>query len=167
MPEPSTTAPDLTVVLVNHNGTGCLPEALDALERNTRGEVEIVVVDSASTDDSWRDVEERWPRARVLRFEENIGFAAGCNRGARAARSSLVAFVNFDGEVEPGWDVPLRALLEDSSVGVATGLLVTTDGKRLEAAGLDIAPNMATYVRRSGAPRSRAPDGPIDVTAAS
>ena len=53
----------------------------------------------------------RWPRARALRFEENIGFCAGCNRGAEAATGRLLAFVNFDGEVEPGWDAPLIELL--------------------------------------------------------
>ena len=75
--------------------------------------------------------------------------------------------MNFDGEVEPGWDEPLRALLEDPGVAVATGLLVRPDGATLEAAGLDIAPNTATYGRIEGAPRAAAPAAPLDVVAAS
>ena len=159
--------PELSVVLVNHNGAGCLPATLEAVARHTRATAEGLVVDSASTDGSWREVERHWAAARAVRFEDNIGFAAGCNRGAELARGRLVAFVNFDGAVEPDWDVPLRALLEDPSVAVATGLLVTPDGERLEAAGLEIAPNMATYGRLGGVPRARAPTGPIEVTAAS
>jgi GT2 family glycosyltransferase len=154
---------ELSVVLVNHNGADCLPATLAALAANTRAEHEVVLVDSASSDGSWRDLHG----VRVLRHEENIGFAAGCNRGAEAASGRLVAFVNFDGCVEPGWDEPLRALLEDPGVAVATGLLVTPDGATLEAAGLAIAPNTATYGVCGGVPRDRAPVAPVDVAAAS
>jgi N-acetylglucosaminyl-diphospho-decaprenol L-rhamnosyltransferase len=161
--------PDLSVVLVNHDGADCLPAALTALAENTATPaVEGVVVDSGSRDGSWEDVETHWPKARALRFERNIGFCAGCNRGAEAARGRLLAFVNFDGRVEPGWDAPLFDLLDaDPGVAVATGLLVTPDGATIEAAGLEIAPNLATYGRLQGEPRSGAPAAPVEVTAAS
>jgi N-acetylglucosaminyl-diphospho-decaprenol L-rhamnosyltransferase len=158
---------ELSVVLVNHNGADCLPTTLRALARNTAAEeVECIVVDSGSTDGSWQNQDRIWDKARALRFEENIGFCAGCNRGAEAAAGRLVAFVNFDGEVEPGWDGPLSQLLDDPSVAIATGVLLTADGKRVEAAGLEIAPNTATYGRDEGRPRSALPDLPVDVSAA-
>jgi GT2 family glycosyltransferase len=153
---------ELSVVTVNHNGADCLPQTLEALSRNTRAAHEVIVVDSASHDGSWHDLE-----ARVLRHERNIGFAAGCNRGAEAARGRLLAFVNFDAVVERAWDEPLRAVLADPGVAVATGLLVTPDGDTLEAAGLAIAPNTATYGRQGGEPRTQAPRAPQDVSAAS
>jgi GT2 family glycosyltransferase len=158
----------LSVVLVNHDGAECLPAALRALAENTDSDdVECIVVDSASGDRSWRGVERHWDRARALRFEENIGFCRGCNEGAKAAEGRLLAFVNFDGEVEPGWDAPLSALLDDASVSVATGLLLDARGETIEAAGLEIAPNMATFGREERSPRAQAPAAPIDVTAAS
>lgn len=159
---------ELSVVLVNHDGADCLPAALRALAANTATEdVECIVVDSASSDASWQDVEAHWPRARALRFEENVGFCRGCNEGAKAAEGRLVAFVNFDGELEPGWDAPLRELLDDPEVSVATGLLLDASGETVEAAGLQIAPNMATFGREEGIPRPQAPAEPFDVTAAS
>lgn len=159
---------ELSVVLVNHNGAEVLPRSLGALARNTAAEeVEGIVVDSGSADGSWEGVEQHWPRARALRFAENIGFCAGCNRGAEAATGRLVAFVNFDAEVEPGWDEPLRALLDDPSVAVATGVLLRPEGSALEAAGLEIAPNMATYGRLDGEPREELPAEPFEVEAAS
>ena len=159
---------ELSVVLVNHNGAEVLPRSLGALARNTSAdEVEGVVVDSGSVDGSWEGVEHQWPQARAMRFEENIGFCAGCNRGAEAAAGRLVAFVNFDAEVEPGWDEPLREVLKDPTVAVATGLLLRPDGSTLEAAGLEIAPNMATYGRLDGEPRDGLPAEPFEVEAAS
>jgi N-acetylglucosaminyl-diphospho-decaprenol L-rhamnosyltransferase len=159
---------ELSVVLVNHNGASCLPRALDALaEKTSEADVECLVVDSGSTDASWKEVNRMWDKARALRFEDNVGFCAGCNRGAEAAAGRLVAFVNFDAVVEPDWDAPLQRLLEDPSISVATGLLLTQDGSALEAAGLEIAPNMATFGRLQGMLREAAPPGPVDVTAAS
>jgi GT2 family glycosyltransferase len=101
-----------------------------------------------------------------LSFEENIGFCAGCNRGAEAARGRLLAFVNFDGEVEPGWDPPLAELLDDATISVATGLLLSQDATTIQAAGLDIAPNTAVVGRQVGLPRSAAPSSSLDVPAA-
>jgi GT2 family glycosyltransferase len=159
---------ELSIVLVNHNGAECLPATLDALARNTRAaDAECLVVDSGSGDESWEGVERWWAKARALRFEENIGFCAGCNRGAEAAAGRLLAFVNFDATVEAGWDAPLRELLDDPTISVATGLLLSPDGSTLEAAGLEIAPNTATYGRLEGLPRSELPAQPVDVTAAS
>ena len=159
---------ELSVVLVNHNGAGCLPGTLEALARNTDAkQAECIVVDSGSSDDSWRDVERYWIAARSIRSDENIGFCAGCNRGAAAARGRLLAFVNFDAQVEPGWDSPLRDLLDSSETAVATGLLLRSDGDDLEAAGLEIAPNMATYGRLEGLPRGGTPPSRFEVGAAS
>jgi GT2 family glycosyltransferase len=159
---------ELSIVLVNHDGAECLPAALHALAANTATvDVECIVVDSASGDGSWQDVERYWHRARAIRFDDNIGFCRGCNEGAKAAAGRLVAFVNFDGEVEPAWDSPLAALLEDPAVSVATGLLLGGRGHAIEAAGLEVAPNMATFGRAEGRPRGDAPREPVDVTAAS
>jgi GT2 family glycosyltransferase len=160
---------ELSVVLVNHNGAGCLPAALDALASGTtEPDVECIVVDSGSADGSWEGVERGWTAARALRHEENIGFCAGCNRGAEAATGRLLAFVNFDGRVEPGWDAPLRALLDgDPGISVSTGILLREDGETVEAAGLEIAPNTATYGRMEGAPRASVGEAPVEVTAAS
>jgi GT2 family glycosyltransferase len=158
---------ELSVVLVNYNGAACLPRSLSALADHTSTEdVECIVVDSGSTDDSWRDVSTHWARARMLRFTDNIGFCAGCNRGAEAAAGRLLAFINYDGEVEAGWDAPLRELLADPTVAVATGLVLDPDGQTIQAAGLDIAPNMAAYGRSDRRPRA-AVAGPADVPAAS
>jgi GT2 family glycosyltransferase len=164
----NTPALELSIVLVNHNGADCLPATLEALAKNTQSEdVEAIVVDSGSLDESWVGIDRWWSKARAIRSDANIGFCAGCNLGAKAATGRLLAFVNFDAVVEPDWDLPLRESLDDPSVSVATGLLLTPDGATIEAAGLEIAPNMATYGRLEGEPRRNAPGEALDVSAAS
>jgi len=159
---------ELSVVLVNYNGDACLPVTLAALATGTETKsVECLVVDSGSSDGSWEKVSRLWDKARALRFEENIGFCAGCNRGAQAARGRLLAFVNFDASVEAGWDAPLRELLADPAVSITGGVLLREDGETVEAAGLAIAPNMATYGLSEGAGRPSVPTEPVDVAAVS
>ena len=155
------------MVLVNRDGASCLPGSLAALARHTHADAEGIVVDSGSTDRSWQEVERHWPRARALRFEHNVGFCRGCNAGARAAQAPLVAFVNFDGEVEPGWDAPLRSRLVDPAVSLAGGMLVDPAGQTVEALGLAIAPNLATYGLLEGMARSQVRPEPVDVAAVS
>lgn len=145
-----------------------MPRAVEALARNTAtDDAECIVVDSGSDDGSWTNVETWWDKTRSVRFEQNIGFSSGCNRGAEEAKGRFLAFVNFDAAVEPGWDKPLRALLEDPAISVSTGLLLSPDGTTIEAAGLAIAPNTATYGLQQGDPRSSGPREPIEIAAAS
>ena len=95
--------------------------------------------------------------------------APAATAAPRPPRGRLLAFVNFDGRVEPGWDAPLRALLDGDpgDLGGDRPAASRADGETIEAAGLEIAPNTATYGRLEGAPRAQAPAGPVDVTAAS
>jgi|GEM_PF-2795156 len=159
---------DLSIVLVNYNGDACLPSALRALRDNTAAKsVDCIVVDSGSTDESWEGVERYWNKARVIRYEQNIGFCSGCNRGAESARGELIAFVNFDSTVEDHWDAPLVRTLDDAGISIAGGMLVREDGVTVEAAGLAIAPNTATFGLSENASRESIGSETFEVVAAS
>ena len=153
---------ELSVVLVNHNGAG-RPAALArrARPQHSRREVEGIVVDSGSADGSWQDVTELWDRARAIRFEENIGFCAGCNRGAEAAAGGcFVAFVNFDSRGRGGLGRAAAGRCSRTRRSRSRpGCSLRADGETLEAAGLEIAPNTAAYGRLEGVPRDGAAGG--------
>ncbi len=145
----------LSVVLVNYNGRDCIQSSLAALKAHTATSAfEVIVVDSGSTDGSWRAIEGRYDNVRVIRYEDNIGFCSGCNRGAEVAFGEYLAFVNFDGAVETAWDLPLLEALTDPAVTVAGGMLLNADGTTVEALGLGVAINMATYGLLEGAVRA-------------
>ena len=77
-------------MLVNHNGAGCLPRALEALAANTtETDVECLVVDSGSADGSWQDVNRVWEKARASAFaDESVAStrAQAVQDGRRARR---------------------------------------------------------------------------------
>ncbi|MFP5346602.1 MAG: glycosyltransferase family 2 protein [Actinomycetes bacterium] len=98
-----TGAERLSVVVVNFNGARLLPACLNSLARQTlpREEVQVVVVDNASTDESLRLLATSYPWVEVVASGTNVGFAAGCNLGIAHSRAGLVLLLNPDATAEP------------------------------------------------------------------
>ncbi|MCZ2108126.1 MAG: glycosyltransferase family 2 protein [Dehalococcoidia bacterium] len=107
-------APRVAVLTVTTNAAEHLPAYLDALAAVTYPAIELWVVDNASGDDSAEMVEARWPAARVLRNDRNLGFTGACNRAIEVilaeGQAEYVLFLNDDTEVTPGFLEPLVAL---------------------------------------------------------
>lgn len=105
--------------------------------------VEIVVVDNGSTDETATELESLGaalfgPRLRVARPGKNVGFARGCNLGAASASGDLLFFLNNDTIARPGWFDPLTAALTDKT-GAAGPLLHYPDGT-LQHCGIAFGP---------------------------
>lgn len=84
------------------NGAPLLPRALASALGQTLGDLEAIVVDDGSTDDS-AEVAERAgdPRVRVVRAGRRAGVSAARNRGIAEARADVVAFLDADDEWLP------------------------------------------------------------------
>ena len=109
---PGGATPRVSVIIPNWNGLRLLRPCLDALRRQTVADREVIVVENASTDGSRETLAAEYPEVRVLAQETNLGFAAGCNAGIRAARGRVIALLNNDVEAEPDWLAELLAALE-------------------------------------------------------
>lgn len=96
---------------------------------STAPEAEIVVVDNASGDRIRERLAEVVPRARVVVEEENRGYGAACNRGARETRRPFLLFLNSDANVKPGAIEALVAALDADPLAAAVGpRLLEADG---------------------------------------
>ena len=93
----------LSIVIVNWNALGLLRECLDSIRENPPPfACETIVVDNASGDGSVPSVAREYPWARLIANPRNLGFAAACNQGARAASAPLLVFLNPDARVHAG-----------------------------------------------------------------
>lgn len=105
-----------------------------SLAEHSQGEdLEIIVVDNGSTDETREALgplgEQLFgARFRAVRLPENQGFARGCNAGARAAAGEALFFVNNDITFTPGWLPPLREALSLPHVVAVGPLLLYPDG---------------------------------------
>lgn len=122
----------LSVVYVTHGGIDWLRRSLDALSANTDGDCEVIVVDSASPDDTPLEL-RALDGIRPILLDENVGFGRASNEGAEAARGETLCFLNVDALPEPGWLPPLLERLEEPRVGAAFPMLLNLDGTVQEA----------------------------------
>ncbi|MBV9121624.1 MAG: glycosyltransferase family 2 protein [Chloroflexi bacterium] len=94
--QPGRTPPRLSVIIVNYNVRELLRACLVSLREGSE-RAEIIVVDNRSNDGSAEMVESDFPEVRLIVSPQNDGFAAGNNRGIRAASGSdYVMLLNPD-----------------------------------------------------------------------
>jgi glycosyltransferase involved in cell wall biosynthesis len=87
--------------MVLHNQFELTLMALGSLRANYAGEIELILVDSGSSDET-RYIERYVPGATYLRFDDNIGYLRGCNAGLTFATADTVLYLNNDIELAPG-----------------------------------------------------------------
>ena len=92
------TSPAISVIIPVYNREALVTEAIGSALRAAEGlDVEIIVVDDASTDGTWRVLQSYDdPRVRPLRLERNGRAGAARNHGLDAARGPFVKFLDSD-----------------------------------------------------------------------
>jgi GT2 family glycosyltransferase len=114
------TSPDerVAVVIATHNRAAHLALTLDALERQTSADFDIIVVDDESTDDTPRLLAERG--VRTLRVRRG-GPGQARQQGWRETDAAVVAFTDDDCIPSPGWLEHLVRPLRDGVADFAQG----------------------------------------------
>ena len=118
---------------------------LRSLAAHSAGEnMQVVVVDNHSTDATTTELASLGEALfgtsfKAVRMPENVGFARGCNAGARAADGDLLFFLNNDTTLTPRWLPPLREAMADPKVGGVGPLLLYPDGT-VQHCGIYITP---------------------------
>ena len=85
----------LSIITINYNGLKDTCELIDTLPLNDE-KIEVIVVDNASTQDEATEIEKRFPQVKVIKSDNNLGFAGGNNFGIQAAHGKYLFFINND-----------------------------------------------------------------------
>jgi len=122
----------VSIVIPVHNQSAFTRACLASLAANPpHVPFEIIIVDDASRDDTPALLSAAMvgdSRIRPLRNDTNLGFAATCNCGAKAAHGDLLLFLNNDTEVLPGWFAPLYELItQNPDIGIVAPKLIFPD----------------------------------------
>jgi GT2 family glycosyltransferase len=93
---------DISVVIVGWNAKHYLELCLESLAvAPPLRSMEVIVVDNASADGSAEMIEARFPWVKLIRSNENLGFAKGNNLAIRECQGRYIALVNPDVIVFP------------------------------------------------------------------
>lgn len=117
----SSQKPAISIVIVVWNAKKYVQECLDSLKENLgaiRAEVEVIIVDNASTDGSPELVEQRFPEFNLIRNADNLGFSNANNIGIAHASGDYICLVNSDVKFVDDCLSPMLRYLEDNP-GVA------------------------------------------------
>jgi GT2 family glycosyltransferase len=130
-------APEISVIIVNWNGEDVLSRCLESLAAQTFRDFEIILIDNGSNDGSMDGLEARWPEVRVFQQEQNIGFAAANNLGARHACGKWLALLNNDAFPYMGWFAALLSAADQHPeyTFFASRLLMADDPNRIDGTG--------------------------------
>lgn len=121
---------DLSFIIASWNARDHLSACLDTLTAELSDRrAEIIVVDNNSTDGSPEMVGERFPHVRLIRNDENLGFAKANNIGIRQSTGKYIVLVNSDVKVlEDCIDRMMSYLDNDADVGMIGPKILGADG---------------------------------------
>jgi len=143
------------VSIVTYNSGRYIRRCLDAVLEQQGVELEVVVVDNASTDATREILKDYRGRIRVIYNRHNEGFAAAQNQAIRASRAEWVLCLNPDVLMEPGF---IRILVEtgemDPDAGAVCGKLLSIGAgfqplpkRRIDSTGMYFTPAMRHFDR--------------------
>ncbi len=121
---------EISFIIVSWNACKYLEQCLESVERESSGlEIEIIVVDNASTDGSPEMVQKKYPKVSLIKQTENLGFAKANNLGLSESKGDFLFLINSDIIVKKDCIKRLLAFLKDNpDVGIAGPRILYPDG---------------------------------------
>jgi GT2 family glycosyltransferase len=145
----------LTIAIVNYNSTDFLRRCLDSIfEQTELDPFRAVVVDNASTDRDFSEIEERYPDIAFILNEENRGFAVACNQAVQRYPADNYLLLNPDCLIEThAIDKCLDFLDSHSEIGIVGCRVRNPDGSLQLACRRQIPGPSTAFYRFSGLSR--------------
>ena len=138
----------VSVVIVNYNAGEML---LESVARAHQHAEQVIVVDNASTDNSIAAMRGEFRKTLIISNDRNLGFAAACNQGAKAAIGDYLLFLNPDCVLEPdAISTLVEAVHSSEHVGMVGGLLTNPDGTEQSGGRRAIPTPWRSFVRAFG-----------------
>ncbi len=122
---PSKTA----VVILNYNGRKHLETYLPGVVKYTPDDVDIVVADNGSSDDSVVFLKKNHPDIRLIEMPDNLGFAGGYNQALSEVKATYYVLLNSDVRMTENWLDPLVDYLEQNEKAAACQPKILSDNQ--------------------------------------
>lgn len=116
--------PKVSIVFPNYNGGKEPIECLNSLKKLNypHERIEIIVVDNNSIDGSDSDIRKHFPKVKLIKNNQNVGFARAINQGLKLSTGKYIFITNDDAAFEKkSLKIAIDYLQEHSEVGIIGG----------------------------------------------
>ncbi|MDP9644170.1 GT2 family glycosyltransferase/glycosyltransferase involved in cell wall biosynthesis [Actinopolyspora lacussalsi] len=167
MADPGNSAelPMVSVITVNYHGTESTITCLNAAREldYPPDRLELICVDNESSTENAERL-GALDGVKLLTSRENLGFAGGCNLGAREANGTVLAFLNNDAVPDPKWSrAAVEVLRAEPTVGAVAGKVLDWQGSRIDFVDGGLTWFGMGYKRHAGELDDGSHDGARDV----
>lgn len=164
MPDPAL-LPTVSVIVVNYRGVddtlNCLRALRDELDYPA-GSLQIICVDNDSGDGGAARI-GALDGVQLVEAPANLGFAGGCNLGAKHATGTVLAFLNNDARPDRGWvSAAVEVLRDEPAVAAVASRVLDWDGRTIDFVDAGMTWFGMGYKRHTGEPAA-GHDRPKDV----
>jgi GT2 family glycosyltransferase len=111
----------VAVLVLNLNGAHFLRDCFESLLRNTFPQFDIYLIDNHSSDDSVHLTRTHYPMIKIIRNQENLGFAGAYDEAIRKLDYNYLVLLNNDTTVDERWLEELFTVAESSEQVGACG----------------------------------------------
>jgi len=120
----------ISIITVNYKTKPYLARMLESLFAHLRCDAEVFIVDNASGDDL-SDLQQKFPQAKFIFSDKNLGFAGGNNLAIREAKGDYVLLVNPDVVFDSDAACELAKHMDaDQDIGIGGIRLMNEDGSQ-------------------------------------
>ena len=93
----------ISIIVLNYNAGELLLNCIKSLKKSTYQNIEILVVDNISSDDSHTKCKKQFPDIKLIQNRKNLGYCGGNNVGIKEAKGEFIVILNPDTIVEENW----------------------------------------------------------------
>ena len=128
--------PLISIIILNYNAGNLLINCIDSIFKSNYNNLEVIVVDNVSKDDSHKKCKEKFQKIVLIENKKNLGYCGGNNVGIECASGEFLVILNPDVIVDPDWLNQLLSAFRKYGDGLyQPKILATTDHSTLISAG--------------------------------
>jgi len=128
--------PLVSVIVVSYNSEKYISQCLDSILKSNDPQIEILVVDNASTDNSLKIIEQFQKNITIIKNKKNQGFAEGNNVGIKHSSGEIILLINPDAYLTRNSITELiKPFLSDEQVMITGPKILYPNSKKIQSAG--------------------------------
>ncbi|MBR73437.1 MAG: glycosyl transferase [Dehalococcoidaceae bacterium] len=125
------TEPLVSIIVLNYNAGKLLIDCVDSLMKSTYQNLEIIIVDNISSDNSHIECKKKFSEIKLIENMSNLGYCGGNNVGIREAKGEFIMILNPDTIIEPNSINELVSAYEKNGEGLYQPKILSLNEKEI------------------------------------